>query len=240
MNLLYLDLLGTKKKWEQGGRRAVEAAFATFEALVQSGLAHVSPAELLQGGIEADSAAIVCADGVQALRLSQAILTKAFNEDAEDATTRLWIRGAIVPVGNPGPLRATEPMDPPFANIAVHRYSAPLLEAISVERSGFKGMRILIADALVNDPLREAMRIPVGPRHLIPLRRLDHSRYRVEGFQDWLWMLPRDENEWTRAKRQMAARLRWAAADADEFLQAAATQVVFHESEAIWGSLRTP
>jgi hypothetical protein len=131
-------------------------------------------------------------------------------------------------------------MDPPFANIAVHRYSAPLLEAISVERSGFKGMRILIADALVNDPLREAMRIPVGPRHLIPLRRLDHSRYRVEGFQDWLWMLPRDENEWTRAKRQMAARLRWAAADADEFLQAAATQVVFHESEAIWGSLRTP
>jgi hypothetical protein len=129
-------------------------------------------------------------------------------------------------------------MNPPFAHLSVHRYSGPFLDAISVERSGFKGMRILIEDVLVNDALREAVRIPVAGRRLIPLRRLDHSEYRANGFQDWLWMLPDDEDVWARRRRQMATRLRWAVRDSEEFLQAAATQVVFNECEAIRASLR--
>lgn len=129
-------------------------------------------------------------------------------------------------------------MDAPFGRLSTHGYSSPLLDAISVERSGFKGMRILVADPLITEPLRTAARIPIGGRYLIPLKRLDHSDYRVQGFQDWLWMLVPDEEAWSRTLRQMAARLRWAAKDSDEFVQAAATQVVFHECEAIRRSLR--
>jgi len=239
VNIVYLDLLGTRKKWERGARPAVEVAFARFEELVRQGLHQVGPEGILDGGIEADSAALVCADEVLALRLSQAILSTAFDALTPDQeANRLWIRGAIVRVLAPAALRTPAAMNPPFAHLSVHRYSGPLLDAISVERSGFKGMRIIIEDVLVNDALREAVRIPVAGRRLIPMRRLDHSEYRANGFQDWLWMLPADEDAWTRRRQQMATRLRWAAKDPEEFLQAAATQVVFNECEAIRASLR--
>ena len=239
MNIAYFDLLGTRKKWEKGGRAAVEATFARFEELVRQGLAQVGPEGVLDGGIEADSAVFVCADEALALRLSQTIFAAAFSAtNPEQEANRPWIRGAIVRVLEPGPLRTPAPMNPPFAHMAVHRYSAPFLDAISVERSGFKGMRILIEDALVTEALRGAVRIPVGGRNLIPLRRLDHSDYRVNGYQDWLWMLPPDEETWLRRRQQMATRLRWAAKDPEEFLHAAATQVVFNECEAIRASLR--
>jgi hypothetical protein len=239
MNIVYFDLLGTRKKWEKGGRAAVEAAFGRFEQLVRQGLAQMGPEGVLDGGIEADSAVFVCADEALALRLSQTIFGTAFSApNPEHEANRLWIRGAIVRVLEPGPLRSPEPLQPPFAHLAVHRYSAPFLDAISVERSGFKGMRILIEDALVSDALRGAVRIFVAERNLIPLRRLDHSDYRVNGYQDWLWMLSPDEDTWLRRRQQMATRLRWAAKDAEEFLQAAATQVVFNECEAIRASLR--
>mgnify|MGYP001571980163 CR=1 FL=1 len=239
MNIVYLDLLGTRKKWERGGRAAVQAAFSRFEDLVTRGLAEAGSEGVLDGGIEADSAACLCADEPLALRLSRAVLTATFlAQDPSEEPNRLWIRGAIVRVLEVGPLRTPAPMRPPVERLSVHRYSAPFLDAISLERSGFKGMRVLIDEALVDDVLRAAVRIPVGERYLIPIRRLDHSEYRATSCQDWLWMLTEDEAMWSRYMQQMATRLRWAAKDPDEFLHAAATQVVFNECEAIRSSLR--
>lgn len=239
MNLTFLDLLGTKKKWETGGRAAVEAVFARFERLVLDGFAALGAEGVLDGGIESDSAAFIFSDETKALRFTQTVFSAAFAAPGvENEANRLWIRGTIVPLLEPVPPRAATPMDAPFAHLSIHRYAPAFLQAISVERSGFKGMRILIAESLITEAVRAALRIPVGQRQLIPLRRLDHSDYRVEAFQDWLWMAVADDDAWARGLRQVATRLRWAAKDSEEFVQAAATQVVFNECEAIRASLR--
>lgn len=238
MNIVYLDLLGTKKKWEKGGRIAVEAAFDRFEQAVYRGLAQVGGAGIREGGIEGDSAAFVCLDPLEALRLTQAIFSYAFSTpNPEDELNRIWIRGSIVAASTGAPLRTAAPMPGPMGHLSTYRFSPEFLDAISVERSGFKGMRVLVDDRLVTELVRAAVRIPVRGRNLIPLKRLTHSDYRVPGYQDWLWMLPADDAAWQRLRLEMATRLRWSSRDADEFVHAAATQVVFNECDAILASI---
>jgi hypothetical protein len=127
-----------------------------------------------------------------------------------------------------------------MTQVEITTYSPPLLTAISVEKSGFKGMRLLVDGALITKPIRAAWKIPIGKRTFIPFRRLRHSVYPAMGdrFEDFLWMASGDNEEWDDRKIVMAKRLRLAGNDPEEFAQAAATQVVFHECDAILQSLR--
>ena len=120
-------------------------------------------------------------------------------------------------------------------------YAGPLFDAVSVEKSGFRGMRMLIASELITRQLRTTFRHPIGNRSFIPFRRLNHSQYpgRIsEGYHDVLWMFSPDEAEWRDRKRLMSSRLRWSGNDPEEFVQAAATQLVFSECQAILTTLQ--
>ncbi|MEM9380479.1 MAG: hypothetical protein AAGB93_11070, partial [Planctomycetota bacterium] len=113
------------------------------------------------------------------------------------------------------------------------------LDAIAVERSGFKGMRVLIDDRLVDRALKDHFKIATKTAPLIPFRKLGHSGYPESvagGFQDFFWMAA-PPDEWEVLAKQMAKRLRWAAKDSEEFVHAAATQVVYHEVLSIKLSL---
>ncbi len=105
-----------------------------------------------------------------------------------------------------------------------------------MEKSGFKGMRLLVNLELVTTHVQNEMRLAFGKRTLIPFRRLNYSYYpeRVsEGYTDFLWMACQSEEEWQDRTLRMTSRLRYAARDEEELAQAAATQIVFHECAAI-------
>lgn len=240
MVLLYLDLLGTKAKWHRDGRSAVERAFDVFLEIVKAALGSQNWGDEDAGGIESDSAAFVCPGLMSAATLSRAILTRAFRKSWEPTDARLWIRGAIVPIEQGAALRFDSPLSARHHNIINFRYSSGLLDAISVERAGFRGMRVLVSESLVNETVRAELRSTVYDRDLHTFRRLQHSVYPgrlVSGYVDWLWMAGWNEGEWEQNLIQMNKRMRFSAGDAEEFLQAAATDLVFHEITSIRGFL---
>lgn len=239
MALLFIDLLGTKSKWLRDGLPGVQAAFAAFRACVRTGLQAVAVNQILGGGIESDSAAIVCPDAGTAVAIGQAAFQHAFA--ANPRGDRMWLRG-VVTASDPAlaNVRPDAPLAAPYNSVSNFEYSEPLLTAISVERSGFKGMRLLVANELITNALRRQFGVPMAVRTLLPFRKLTHSVYPVriaDQYQDFLWMTACEDAQWDRNRRAMENRLRYAAADAEEVIQAAATQIAFHEVGAIRASL---
>jgi hypothetical protein len=127
----------------------------------------------------------------------------------------------------------TRPCDAKQLSIFV--YSHELLDAVSVEKSGFKGMRLLIRDSLVTEELKEDFAISFGRSKMYSLRRLRHSSYpsHGDGLQDYLWPAVPEPGTWKEKQMTMSRRLRDSNSDPEEFAQAAATQVVFHEVAAL-------
>jgi len=124
--------------------------------------------------------------------------------------------------------------------VRIFTHNREFFEAVSVEKSGFKGMRLLVRDEIVTPRLRRVMALPVGSHWLIPIRRLRHGIYGQgpsENLQDFLWMSTSEGSEWKRLEYIMSSRLRDCAAEQEEFAQAAAAQVLFHEATAIYHSV---
>ena len=239
MALLYLDLLGVRAQWHAGGRVAAEAAFVQFRSALQKALQQEAGVVVLHGGVESDSAAVVFANTEQAIRVGRRLYRNVFLTPGKAKDQRLWVRGAIMPAPAVARLRTSAPLPAPYQALEAFSYEPELLEAIAVEKSGIKGMRLIISDALLTSKLRSQFAIQIGKENLIPFKQLANSSYpgRVRtGFSDILWMM--DGQTWQDTQVQMGKRLRWAANNPEEFIQAAATQVVFHECEAIAVSLR--
>lgn len=237
--LLFVDLLGARNRWHQEGRAGAENAFALLERMVVKAAEDHGADNVIAGVIESDAAAIVCSSPNAAVSVGIGLWRRTFSIVADRRFGRPWLRGAILPYdGNLG-LRSQRSAG--TSNIVVSQYEGSLLDAIAVEKGGFKGMRLLIADELVDGPLRDAhcVRLPTGgPLHVF--KRVTNSVYPgrlAAGYQDVLWMACSDAEESKTLSRTMNRRLRWAAKDSDEFLQAASTQVLFHEYAAILGSL---
>jgi hypothetical protein len=242
MVLLYLDLLGTRARWVHAGREGVEAACKTFRELILRALAQVGPEHALSGGIESDAAAIVLDDAGAATQTAREVYRAAFLKPSRDDTPRVWLRGAILPASD-RPLRSERALSGSFRQLKLAEYSSDLLDAISVEKSGLKGMRLVLADSLVTGALRRRWLVAVRGRAFIPFKKLRYAGYPTrlrESYQDFLWMACGDVEEWGAMQQAMNARLRYAAVDPDEGAQAAVTQVVFHEVAAIRGHLGGP
>jgi hypothetical protein len=119
-------------------------------------------------------------------------------------------------------------------------YGGPLLDAIAIEKSGFKGMRLLVEHKLITPEIRAEFKQPLGHLNFIPLSKLKSSTYPTrlnDAFSDYLWMGSIDREDFEELRKIMALRLRLAAGEPEEFVQAAATQVVFHECAAILNSI---
>jgi hypothetical protein len=239
--LLYIDLLGGRAKWREGGATASKQAFDQFSRLMIAAC-HPDVNSIVTGGIETDSAAIVCSDVVAALNIGRRAYLWAFKKGHGLKAERMWLRGAVVPYPNDEPFRRDRTATPPSDQLRVYTYSEPLFDAISVEKSGFKGMRLLVRDSLITPSVRADLRITHGNVYIVPIKRLCHSPYphgQTSDIQDYLWMATLDEEEESDLNLRMARRLRSSAADGEEFLQAAATQLVFHECLAICHGMKS-
>lgn len=239
--LLFVDLLGAKAQWKRDGRAGAERAFERLGELVVGGAKKLHEDELIDGLLETDSSAIVCSSVDACVRSGMEIFCNAFSMAGSSSEERPWLRGTITKLPKYAGLRSSASVPAPLRRIKVSTLAPGLLDALSVEKSGFKGMRLLIEAALISKPLLNQYAVPIGPRYLAPFKTLKHSYYPTRlgrEYEDVFWMIRDAAEEWEQAKRTMALRLRLAARDQEEFVQAAATQVVFHECSAILWNLR--
>jgi hypothetical protein len=236
--ILFVDLLGARSRWQRGG---IDTALTAFDHFTRFMIAAAKPdlTAVVDGAIETDAAAFVCSDLNFALSIAQRAFMRAFDTPKGDQTERLWIRGAIVPAGE-GALRTERSAYGDAGNVKIFTYSREFFDAVSVEKSGFRGMRLLVRGSLLTPSARKTIAIPVGNRFLVPVKRLRHSTYPrgpAEDLQDFLWMASSEPADWERAQRRMSSRFRDSTGDQEEFAQAAATQVLFHEATAIFQSV---
>lgn len=238
MVVVFVDILGVRSRWHLGGRESAEKAFARLRALVTEALRNVGATSIETGGIETDSAALVFSSATSAAVFVRTLFRFAFEKWSQQPEERMWLRG-VVTSSEPGLLRR-ESVLAGFERVRLYDLETGLLDAIAVEKSGFKGMRVVIENQLVNDALRRDFRIHIKNQTFFPFRKLRHSAYPAriaEEYQDFLWMVKESRDEWEEAKRTMSHRLRTCARNPEEFLQAGATQVVFNEADEIIRSL---
>lgn len=240
MALLFVDLLGVRAQWNLGGRAAAQARFAQLEALVVTALSAPNAPSPTHACIESDAVALDFRTGEEAVRFGSELYRLAFSKPRRPSDNRIWLRGAIVdaPIGSSQ--RNTASVSASLAFVQRTTYTDALLDAIAIEKCGIKGMRLLVADSLLSQATRRAFVQSLGRGNFFPFRRLNHSGYPVQvsrAFSDVLWMASDIAGGWTGTRTQMSSMLRWAAADSEEFNQAAATQLVFNEVDAIVSSL---
>ncbi len=242
MVILFVDMLGVRSRWHKGGREAAEVAFLAFRNLVAFSLKGATSKDVSCGVVETDAAALTCSCVEVALDIGKRLYLATFEQTARNLDNRFWLRGAIVPRTSDRPLRNGTRFGAAISQVEIVLYDQELLDAIQVEKSGIKGMRLVVDKTLVTPEIDRKLAIHVGALNFIPIKRLHNSGYPgkvADGYLDYFWMASGNEDESTRLDRLMALRLRHAAKDAEEFAQAAATQVLFHECAAIIGSLRT-
>lgn len=244
MVLLYLDVLGMKSRWESGGVVAAKAAYRTFDLVIRHALEAVDSgvSQSATGGIQSDAGSFVLPNVSSGIVLGTAIFREAFRRSGTPVIgrERFWLRGAIIEIED-DELEATEQFHENFPNVKKRVFSDDLLNAINVEQSGYRGQRLLVQESLVTEQVNDEFKIPVGNRDFMPLASLAFAQP-VEGFRDVLWMFPTQEakldEEWDLMKIAMQNRLRWSGRGGPaEFTQAAATQLVFAECQAIYSDL---
>lgn len=234
-SILFVDMLGARAHWQRGGVDASILRLNEFDRIVIRA-AKPDAGGILSGGIETDSAAFICKSADVAMRIVHRLYTHAFNADSDDPSKRMWFRGAVVPAGN-GELRTERQASGSMAGVRIVKYAREFFEAVSIEKSGFKGMRLLVSRDIIDADLKGGMRLTWRGSFLVPFKRMKFSCYPkgpADHLQDYLWMIDSLEQPlWIDRVRQMSVRLRSAAADPEEFVQAAATQVLFHEADAL-------
>ncbi|MEC7584684.1 MAG: hypothetical protein VYE77_10220, partial [Planctomycetota bacterium] len=196
-----------------------------------------SPADLL-GSIRQNSVVLQCPCVKTALALGRRLFRRAWLETRTPHDKRLWLRGCIT-VGEVTPDGAQVAASELLPGVQKYAPSPSVQKAVSHLRAGFRGMRILIDEELLDDQLRGVFRIPLGRLGVIPFRRMNFTPYPKslnQRFQDFLWMADNGA-EWAQYNVRMKQRMLWSVEDHSEFVQAAATQVVFHECDAILQSV---
>jgi len=235
--LLYVDVLGVKARWISGGKAEAQHVFDSFRTYLMRAISELPQGDLVEGFIESDSAVFVCRTAHVAVTLGVSLYSEVFMQIRPNKD-RFWLRGVITPLRDGTELRSERTIGD--GAIREFMYSDPLLDAIATEKSGVKGMRLLIKRSLVTKSLRTSFSFQVGNDDFIQFRKLTHSsrpQTLFEKYEDVLWMIDADPAVWRRREMAMASRLRWAVGSEEEFLQAAATQVVFHECSAIRADL---
>lgn len=239
-SLLFIDMLGVKSRWLKQGREGAEAAFVRLGDLAAIALAGEKPESVFSAFAESDAFCADVADLDTALRIAEQIYRTAFEKDIKDSHKRYWIRGVVVP-SDGKPLRTSKATLKHLPDFHRHSYSSALLDAVNFEKSGFRGMRLLVSHDLLDLATRKRHTVSVDGLRIAKLTNLTHSPYpnrTKDGFDDYLWFAPRTREQWLNYDSLMASRLRYAAVDSDEFIQAAATQLLFHEVRAILNTLK--
>ena len=233
---LFMDLLGARAVWKIGGRIAAEDAFDKFRISVEKGIGLVDTKSVKNGVIESDSVFLICDSLSTALKIGQATYLHAFCMPANEC--RMWIRGVIMPVAYTAKLVKTSRLKKTIPQVKVNKYQSQVLDVIAAEKSGFKGMRILVGGGIGVGHNARAKLSPliIGNTKLRPFLKIKKPIYPepLAGFIDYLWMAAENDKENDDISEYMFHRIRWAASNPEELAHAAVTQVVFNH----WNSLR--
>lgn len=238
-SLLFIDMMGVRSLWHKGGIGYVEDAFNVLHDLTANAIKEGKNKKyLLVGHFESDSIVLICRNVKWAMKIGRTIFRNAFLLSTKLSDRRLWLRGAIVPYEDSLGTRESEPYDEILSQVKIYRYHPSLLEAISVEKSGIKGMRLVVRKYPSGKVLRRQLRYPVGGKVIRIAKRLQSLPYpnRLTDYWDVFWMASETEEEWNVFKSLMNKRMRWAAKNPEEFSHAAATQVIFSECGGFVGS----
>lgn len=239
--LLLVDLLGVRARWLTAGRAGIEFAFRHWNTLICKSLAHV-PVNAIQAGlIETDAVALLFEKPSEAIDCGVRLFRLAYTSRVQESGERFWLRGVITDASTMTTIRTVSPLPGVASHIEAASYSHEVLDAIAAEKSGFKGMRLLVELSLLSPETKRAISLDLGGRRIPRTRLLSLSTYpsRLSStFCDVLWMATSNEEEWTALKALTARRLAYSAKHSDEFVHAAATQVVFHECGAMFGKAR--
>ncbi len=231
--LLTIDLLGATTRWRSGDPGDAAALFDDFADLVLDTVGSMDVADQIHGDIEANWCSLLCPTIEAALALSRRIFRRAWLDPRSADDMRLWMRASVSPSDDDA-IRHTGP-DEELAQIRRTTATPSLMRSLAALRGGLQGMRILVDESLLSDPLRGMFRVPLGRLGFIPFRRMNFTPYPAtlkRTWQDFLWMAD-TQTEWVNYTLRMKQRLLWTANDPGEALEAAATQVVFHEVDAI-------
>lgn len=242
--LLLVDMLGVKARWHQGGRRAAQSAFKTLEGIVVNAVKNSENNAPVGGVVETDSAALVFNSLITAIPFAQHLFVSTFCAPKTYRDERLWLRGVVVPYrGNlKFRYRARDSRLPSM--IQINRLETSVLIALAAEKAGFRGMRLLVGGGVgtgraVRNAAADELPGEGGfPRPFLQLRAPPYPKRLAQAhYYDFMWMASRDIARANELNEAMANRLRWASGDPDEFVQAAATQVVFNHWRAFVDSV---
>ena len=234
--VLFVDMLGARKRWQTGGIAESKRSFNTFTKHMIAVTRQEVANEVEDGGIETDSAMLVCKTLQGALKIARRLYLNIFLTPMRSDAPRLWLRGCVVPHHDNVILRKESKINAPLEALCVYTYSPSALDAISVEKSGYRGMRLIVRKELINREVMSELRIPFDNHSMVTFTTLRYSGYPKSStgvFSDFLWMACKDDDEWFDLNLHMTNRLRYSASDVDEAAQATATQVVYHEVGAI-------
>jgi hypothetical protein len=240
--MLYLDLLGVKARWQQGGGAAAVAAYDALRRFIRTGLAALprERRELVRGGMQSDAAALIFPRVDEAIVAGRVIYQAAFQGPLSETDERFWLRGAITSCDLEDPLWNTSPLADDLS-LTDARPSAALLDAIAVEQSGYRGMRLLIDKQVAHWTIRKEFDIVVGAGAVFrTIRQMKFNALPAsvsDRFVDVLWMLPDDLADWPLQKRRILDRVRWAALHPEELSHASLTLVIFEGCGALLESL---
>jgi len=235
--LLFVDLLGTKARIRTGGIASVVSRIEAFQRLIEAEFQRSAPNQWMA---ESDSAVALFDDGPSAVRAGANLFRSAFDATSGSNSEPFWLRGSMVPAPMINDTRDL------FREGESHDWhtkvpSDVLIEALILEKSGLKGMRLFMAPSVLSQAERVALQRNVAWGSPSVARPVYVSR--VLGFatppqvahlgaEDVLWMID-DEPYFLTRDTDLRHRMRRAALDPEEYTQAAMTLVVFEEARSI-------
>jgi len=243
--IVYIDLLGVQKIWRQGGAPAVKARIAEFSQFVTEQLDYLSADTHREGEytviLAGDSVSVMCQDYEQAIGIGTHLFVQAFYA-TRNVTRPFWLRGAISEWHNQYLTANTKPIHAKSLQIGTQYVNEDdYLAALALEKSGFKGMRLVVDRTLLTNYGLDYQRHWDGfTRPLGYVTHLDQCIYPRNdiNFGDVLWMTT-IEQQYGHLKGIMASRFKRSTNDRDEFMQASWTRAVFDQVESIiWGCKR--
>ncbi len=236
---VYIDLLGVQKMWQLGGANAVKSRIQEFANLIKEQLTYLPQQSFRDGDFTimtlSDSVAITCQDSDQAIGIASHLFEQCFYH-TDRSSSPLWLRGVISSWHNQNMVFNTKSIQLREISVGTeYKLEDDYLQAIALEKSGFKGMRLIIDQSLLPNSGKNEMRKWFGfKKPLFRIVRLDQCNYPGDEFADVLWMAD-TEAKYKDLLGIMAKRYKQSTRDPDELIQAAWTRAVFDQVDTlIW------
>jgi hypothetical protein len=235
---MYILVLGVQKMWSEEGAASVKGRIEEFNAFVVDQINYL-PGDLHRDGnytviVAGDSVSVMCDDYEQAIGIGIHLFVQAFYA-TDKVASPFWLRGAIARWENQYLTVNTVPIRAKGIQIGTqYQNEDDYLAVLALEKSGFRGMRLVIDRSLLADYGREHQRTWSGfKRPLGVVTRLKECTYPSgEEYGDVLWMTE-SERQYGQLKGIMASRFKRSTRDPDEFVQASWTRVTFDQVDSL-------